>query len=256
MMLAGEEIVLILSGRYFEAVHFRSMSKTKDDKHRVPTAGASDPGASESQGLGEEQAAIEGAADPRGQAGGDGAAKAAPNSELEALRAQVAEKEREIAELKDKYLRALADGENARKRIRQQSEENIRLQRENLLRELLPIIDNLERAVDAARGGGNGKPIVEGVEMVLRSLLDLLRRHGVTPQEAIGQPFNPQFHEAADHIESDQYAPNTVIREFHRGYQIGERVLRPARVVVAKGRSDGSGEQKDGEGGDGSVESQ
>ena len=83
-------------------------------------------------------------------------------AEESALREEIASKDKEIADLKDKYLRALADTDNIRKRMRQQSEETVRLQRENLLRDLLPITDNLERAVDAARGGGNGKPIVEG----------------------------------------------------------------------------------------------
>src|SRR5271169_4700553 len=99
--------------------------------------------------------------------------------EADTLDARLAEKDKEIAELKDKYLRTLADSENARKRIRQQSEESVRIQRENILRDLLPIIDNLERALEAARAGGNGHPIVEGVEMVLRSLLDFLRAAGV-----------------------------------------------------------------------------
>src|SRR5689334_22724226 len=168
-------------------------------------------------------------------------------SEANALKEQISSKDKEIAELKDKYLRALADTENVRKRMRQQGEETARLQRERLLRDLLPITDNLERAVDAARGGGNGKPIVEGVEMVLRSLLDFLRSNNVTPRDSIGQPFDPQFHEAVDHIESTDHPPNTVISEFHRGYQVGDRVLRPARVAVAKSpsgedRSQGGGE--------------
>ncbi len=104
-------------------------------------------------------------------------------AEADQLKAQLADKDKELTELKDKYLRTLAESDNVRKRLRQQSEETVRLQRENLLRDLLPIVDNLERAVDAAHGGGNGKPIVEGVEMVLRSLLDLLRAHGVTQIE-------------------------------------------------------------------------
>jgi molecular chaperone GrpE len=162
----------------------------------------------------------------------------APDSIIEKLQAQIADKDKELAELKDRYLRALAENENARKRIRQQSEESVRLQRENLLRELLPVVDNLERAVDAARGGGNGKPIVEGVEMVLRSLLDFLKAQGVTQLTSIGQPFDPQRHEAVDQIESSRHPPNTVVNEFHRGYQIGDRLLRPARVAVAKGASE------------------
>jgi molecular chaperone GrpE len=167
-----------------------------------------------------------------------------PQSELEALKAQLEQKDKEIAELKDKYLRALADQENARKRIRQQSEESVRLQREAILRELLPIIDNLELAVGAAQGGGNGKSIVEGVEMVLRSMHEFLRAQGVTPEQAVGQAYDPKFHEAVEHKESAEHQPNTVIGEFHRGYRIGERVLRPARVTVAKGS------EKVGEGGD------
>ena len=167
--------------------------------------------------------------------------KAEPDALVEKLKGQIADKDKEITELKDRYLRSLAESENARKRIRQQSEETVRLQRENLLRELLPIVDNLERAVDAARGGGNGKPIVEGVEMVLRSVLDFLKTHGVTQVTSVGQPFDPQRHEAVDQIESSQHPPNTVVNEFHRGYQIGDRLLRPARVAVAKARSGTNG---------------
>src|SRR5712691_8913943 len=172
---------------------------------------------------------------------------------VETLQQQLGEKDKELADLKDKYLRVLADAENARKRIRQQSDDSVRVQRENLLRDLLPIVDNLERAVEAARGGGNGRPIVEGVEMVLRGLLDFLRANGVTPREAVGQPFDPQFHEAVDHVESVEHPPNTVISEFHRGYQVGDRVLRPARVAVAKAPPRDGPSGKNGED-DGGVE--
>src|SRR5216683_3236411 len=129
----------------------------------------------------------------------------------------------EPVELTDKYLRALADSDNARKRMRQQSEETVRLQRENLLRDLLPIVDNLERAVAAARGGGNGKP------------------------------FDPQRHEAIAQVESSQHPPNTVLEEHHRGYLIGDRMLRPARVSVVKPGSEGNGD-KNGKAGDTDVE--
>jgi molecular chaperone GrpE len=170
---------------------------------------------------------------------------------IENLQAQVANKDKELAELKDRYLRSLADNENARKRMRQQGDETVRLQRENFLRELLPVVDNLERAVGAARGGGNGNPIVEGVEMVLRSLLDFLKTHGVTQLTSVGQPFDPQQHEAVDQIESSQHPPNTVVSEFHRGYQIGDRLLRPARVAVARSSAENAGgADRDGADGD------
>jgi molecular chaperone GrpE len=172
-----------------------------------------------------------------------GSQESVPRAEFERISAQLAEKEKELAEFKDKYLRALADADNARKRMRQQSEETVRLQRENLLRDLLPIVDNLERAVAAARGGGNGKPIVEGVEMVLRSMLDFLRGHGVTQLSVVGEPFDPQRHEAIAQVESSQHPPNTVLEEHHRGYQIGDRMLRPARVSVAKPGDGGNGDK-------------
>jgi molecular chaperone GrpE len=170
---------------------------------------------------------------------------------VDKLQEQLAQANKELADLKDKYLRVLADGENARKRIRQQSEESVRLQRENFLRDLLPIVDNLERALEAARAGGSGHPIVEGVEMVLRSLLDFLRAAGVTPVNAVGQTFNPQLHEAVDQVHSPLHPPNTVVSEFHRGYVIGERTLRPARVAVTKGQS---GPQATGGGDGGGIE--
>jgi molecular chaperone GrpE len=172
---------------------------------------------------------------------------------VEMLQQQIAEKDKELADLKDKYLRVLADAENARKRIRQQSDDSVRVQRENLLRDLLPIVDNLERAVEAARGGGNGRPIVEGVEMVLRGLLDFLRANGVTQVNSVGQAFDPQVHEAVDHVHSPQHPPNTVVSEFHRGYVIGDRTLRPARVAVTKGRQGhgGTSEGPDGANGGG-----
>lgn len=186
-------------------------------------------------------AASEHAAGAAKSAGGSAGEGSGEMASVETLQQQIAEKDKELADLKDKYLRVLADAENTRKRIRQQSEESVRVQRENFLRDLLPIVDNLERAVEAAQGGGNGQPIVEGVEMVLRSLLDFLRSHGVTQVTAVGQAFDPQLHEAVDQVHSPQHPPNTVVSEFHRGYLIGERTLRPARVAVTKGHGGTAG---------------
>ncbi len=148
-------------------------------------------------------------------------------------------KDKEIAELKDKYLRTLAESENVRRRIRQQSEDSVKLQKENLLRDLLPIVDNLERAVEAAKGSSDGKSIVDGVRMVLASLLDFLKSNGVRPMESVGQQFDPNRHEAADQVPHATHPPNTVVDEFHRGYLINDKVLRPARVVVSKGEGNG-----------------
>ena len=176
------------------------------------------------------------AAGNAGEVGADADVEAGREAggDAESLAAQLAAKDAEIAELKDKYLRALADSENARKRIRQQADESVRIQRENILRDLLPIIDNLERALAAARDGTDTRTIVDGVEMTVRALLDYLRAQGVTPVASVGQEFDPSRHEAVDHVESASHPANTVVDEFHRGYLIGERVLRPARVSVAK----------------------
>jgi molecular chaperone GrpE len=182
-------------------------------------------------------------------AGGTSAESASARSEVDRLRQQIADKDKELAEVKDKYLRVLADAENARKRIRQQSEESVRVQRENFLRDLLPIVDNLERAVDAARSGSGGQSIVEGVEMVLRSLLDFLRANGVTQVSAVGQQFDPQLHEAVDHVHSAEHPPNTIVSEFHRGYAIGDRTLRPARVAVANSQGGPKPGNNSGDGG-------
>src|SRR5260370_2622121 len=173
--------------------------------------------------------------------------QASTGGDLDSLRAEIGEKEKEIAELKDKYLRTLAESENARKRIRQQSEESVRIQRESILRDLLPIIDNLERALAAARDGTDPKTILDGVQMTVRALLDFLRAQGVTPLASVGQAFDPARHEAVDHVESDAHQPNTVVDEFHRGYQIGERILRPAPGSAAKERATDSNRRNGGE---------
>ena len=182
----------------------------------------------------------------------DGSAEAAHGAagEVERLTAALAEKEKEISELKDKYLRVLADSENARKRIRQQSEDSIRIQRENFLRDLLPVADNLERAAEAARAAGDSQSIAAGIEMVLRAMLDFMKGHGVTQINAVGQPFDPQLHEAVDQKPTEAHPPNTVVSEHHRGYQIGERMLRPARVTVARRPEDGSSQSGEKNGGE------
>ena len=91
-----------------------------------------------------------------------------------------------------------------------------------------------ERAVEHARSGGNGQPLAEGVALVLKSLLDVLERHGVTRVEAKGVPFDPAHHEAMGHVASDEHEPNVVVEEHQRGYRLNDRLLRPALVSVAK----------------------
>lgn len=159
---------------------------------------------------------------------------AAGHSELEALRDQLEMKDQEAKTTYERLLRQAAELENFKKRMAREREESIRFANEALVKDLLPVVDNLERAVAHAQGGGDGKPLVEGVEMVLKGLLDVLTKHGVTPIEAVGQPFDPVRHEAMAQVESDDHEPNTVVQEHHKGYLFKSRLLRPALVSVAK----------------------
>ena len=167
------------------------------------------------------------------------------NSELENLRHQVAAKELEAKNNYDKFLRQVAELENLKRRNARDREELSRFANESLIKDLLPIVDNLERAVAHASGGGNGKPIVEGVEMVLKGLLDVLSKHGVAQVSALGQSFDPAKHEAIAQVESETHQPNAVVEELHKGYTFHDRLLRPALVSVSKAGN--SHDKKNGE---------
>lgn len=155
-------------------------------------------------------------------------------SELDKLREQLKAKEQEAKVNHDRFLRQAAELENFKKRIQREKEEATRYANETLIRDLLPVLDNLERAVEHAKGGGNGEPLVEGVEMVLKGFLDVLNKHGVTQVSAVGERFDPERHEAMAQVESDSHEPNTVVEEYHKGYLLLERLLRPSLVSVAK----------------------
>jgi molecular chaperone GrpE len=156
---------------------------------------------------------------------------------LSKLEAELATAREEARQANDRVVRERADAENLKKRAAREQSEAVRFGTERLVRDLLPVVDNLERAVEAAQGGGNGKPLVEGVELVLKALLEVLARHGVTRVEAEGSHFDPAHHEAVAHVESAEHEPNAVIQEHQPGYRLNERLLRPALVTVSKGRS-------------------
>ena len=144
-------------------------------------------------------------------------------------------KEGEAKDNYDRFVRQTAELDNFKKRVSREREDGIRFANEVLIKDLLPIVDNLERAVAHASGGGNGKPLVEGVEMVLKGFLDVLSKHGVSQIVALGQSFDPGKHEAMAQLDSESHAPNSVIDEHQRGYFYRERLLRPALVTIAKG---------------------
>lgn len=151
----------------------------------------------------------------------------------ERLEAALAAKGREAAEHYDRYLRALADFENYRRRVQREREEWTRLAQERLLRDLLPVLDNFDRALQTEPDRGQLQGFVAGIELIRRELLKVLERIGVTPFSAVGEPFDPQRHEAVMRVETVEVPSQTVVEEIERGYLLGDRVLRPARVKVA-----------------------
>jgi molecular chaperone GrpE len=152
-----------------------------------------------------------------------------------ALEARLAVAEKEKKDNWDRYLRAAADLENTRKRQKREVDDAKLEAKNKALKEVLPVVDNLERAIEhaGAGAGGESKPIIEGVQLVLRQLMTAFERLDITPVEAQGQPFDPNLHEAISQQESDQ-PPGSVVTVLQRGYKSGDRLLRPALVVVAK----------------------
>lgn len=152
---------------------------------------------------------------------------------LDALRAERDARAREAAEAQDRYLRTLAEFENFRRRTGREREEWRRQSQEELLREILPVLDNFDRALAAPPTGDTDRGFRTGVELIHRNFLAALERVGVRPFTAVGQPFDPARHEAVARVERSDVEDHTVVSEALRGYLHHDRVLRPAQVVVA-----------------------
>ena len=151
---------------------------------------------------------------------------ASPTTEVDDLRRQLDEKQ-------DRLLRALADAENIRRRAQREREDYVRYATESLVRDLVPVLDNFDRAIAAARAAGSAPGLVEGVELIQRELLRVLERAGVVRYSAVGEPFDPTRHEAISRIVSTTAEPDTVVAETAPGYMLHGRVLRAALVAVA-----------------------
>ena len=159
--------------------------------------------------------------------------EAVPPQDGQSTEDRIAALEREKRENWDRYLRTAADLENFRKRQRRELDDARFEAKSKVLKEMLPVVDNLERAIEHATQQAGTSPIVEGVQLVLRQFMSAFERLDVTPVEAAGQPFDPNLHEAISQMESEQ-PPGTVVQVLQRGYRSAERLLRPALVVVAK----------------------
>ena len=162
-------------------------------------------------------------------------AVAAPDPVAE-VEKKLAAVEKEKKENWDKYLRAVADLDNVRKRTKRELEDAKFETKNKVLKEMLPVVDNLERAIEHASKSEEKNPILEGVQLVLRQFTAAFERLDVTHIEALGQPFDPNLHEAISQQESDEPA-GTVVQVLQRGYRAGDRLLRPALVVVAKAKA-------------------
>lgn len=139
----------------------------------------------------------------------------------------------------DLYLRERADLENARKRHQRDKEEALRFANDRLLKEMIPVLDNLERAVDHADQVDDDKQgLLEGVNMTINQFRKALENFGVKPINAIGASFDPNLHQAMGQVESVDQTPNTVVTEFQKGYLLHDRLLRPSMVMVAKAPTD------------------
>lgn len=138
----------------------------------------------------------------------------------------------------DKMMRLAADFDNYKKRSAKEYENIRKFAAENLIKELLPIVDNFERAIESASESKDFDSFIEGVKLILNQMINLLEKEGVIRIKAVGEVFDPNVHEAVLHINSDDYPENVVTQELQKGYILRDRVIRPAMVAVSKGLKD------------------
>ncbi len=204
------------------------------------TSDTHDPEGQRASGERGEQASGGTAHSQDGHEGAEGGAERAAADSGEAgeagPEARIAELEKQADDLRDKWMRAQADLENHRRRARKEVEDAREDGKKRTLAELLPVVDNLERALEHAGTAttDEAKSIVDGVNLVMRQLSQSFDRLSVQPIEAEGKPFDPAVHEAMSQIETAEVAPGAVAQVLQRGYTLGDKLLRPALVVVAK----------------------
>ncbi len=144
----------------------------------------------------------------------------------------------ELQIYQDKYVRLAAEFENYKKRAQRDQSDSVRYANESLLKNLLPTIDNLERAIKSGKDAGTTGPLLEGVELTHKQILETVGKLGVRQVSSAGEIFDPSIHQAVAQVESDTAEANTVVEEFQKGYFLHDRILRPAMVTVAKGKSE------------------
>lgn len=153
---------------------------------------------------------------------------------VEALTQQLQEKEKEAADNHDKYLRAVAELENYKKRAARDRADSLKYGQENLIKDILPLVDNLDRAMAHACKSNDFEAFKEGLRLVQNQLNGCLERQGVERIEATGRDFDPNVHEAMLQVESPDHEHNQVVEEFEKGYLLNGRLLRPSKVSVCR----------------------
>lgn len=164
----------------------------------------------------------------------------APSASASGLAAAVVELEAELQTTKDRWLRAVADLENYKKRTKREVDEASLSAVQRLLPAFLPTMDNLERALEVAGPGASVEQLARGIQMVRDEFMGALRKHGIEAVPSLGVPFDPTIHDALQQVDSPDHPPGVVVREFERGYRMGERLIRPARVIIAGPGSTGT----------------
>jgi molecular chaperone GrpE len=151
------------------------------------------------------------------------------------LEEALAAKIEECKAINDKYLRLAAEFENYKRLAQRDQRDQIKFGNEQLLKELLPVVDNMERAIKASRDNGGSSALIEGVDLTLKQLSATLAKFGVQPVETVGQVFDPSAHQAVAHVPSDSVPSNHIVDEFQKGYRLYDRILRAAMVSVSSG---------------------
>lgn len=151
------------------------------------------------------------------------------------VQAELTGKTEECKAINDKYLRLAAEFENYKRLTQRDQREQIRFGNEQLLKELLPVVDNMERAIKAARTNGSDSALIQGVELTLKQLFGILAKFGVQAIETAGQDFDPSAHQAVSYGPSNDVSANKVLDEFQKGYRLHDRILRAAMVSVSSG---------------------
>jgi molecular chaperone GrpE len=159
---------------------------------------------------------------------------ASEQNEAKDISAELEETRQKLLESEEKVLRLAAEFENTKKRLQREREISLKYAEENILKELLPGIDNIERAIEQGKDSKSLEILLEGVEMTRNGLLAILENFGVKPIESIGEPFDPNIHEAVAMEETGDMEPNLVLKEFQKGYSYKDRLLRAAKVIVSK----------------------